>query len=176
MTETETVKLLDVIDTYYSRNKITDKDELKMIIALWHNAFKSLDFKIVFNLLQQYIEVGGAFAPKIKDLKDMYFNSLDDSKTSGEAWDSLLRNIRRYGYYRVEEGLKELDELTVKALNSIGGYSNLCHSENTVSDRARFTDNYNTYLAQKREDFQIGNLKEKLVMLVEDGEVMKIEG
>ncbi len=174
MTEVETAKLLDVIDTYYARNKIADKAELKMIIALWHNSFKDFEFSVVFNLLQQHIEVGVPFAPKISDLKDIYFKSLDTTLSSGEAWDTLMRNVRKYGNYHVQEGLSLLDELTIKALNSIGGYSYLCLSEDTMSDRARFLENYKVYTAREREAKQIGSLQDELVQLVKENEHGKI--
>lgn len=174
MTEQDTVKLLTVIDTYYSRTKVGDK-ELKMIISLWYNSFKDFEFSVVFNLLQQHIEMGVPFAPKISDLKEIYYKTFDKGLDCGEAWEQVMRVMRKYGYYNAGEGLSQLDELTKKALNSIGGYMYLCSSENNImSDRARFMDNYKIYAQRKREDLQLGVHKQKLVQLVEDTKVDSI--
>lgn len=176
MTEAETTKLIDVIYTYYGLKKISDKSEFKMIIALWYNSFKDFDFSLVFNLLQQYIEVGTPFAPKISDLKDIYFKSTNTNLDCGEAWEQLMRNIRKYGIYNAKEGIKQLDELTLKALNSIGGYSNLCRSEDTtISDRAKFMENYKTYSTREREKVQLGGLQQKLAKLVVGEELGELQ-
>lgn len=176
MTEIETTKLIDVIYTYYGQKKIEDKTEFKMIIALWHNSFKDFEFSLVFNLLQQYIEVGTPFAPKISDLKDIYYKNLDTNLDCGQAWDQLMRVIRRYGGYNAKEGIEQLDDLTLKALNSIGGYRYLCTAEDSIiSDRARFMDNYKIYVSKEREAIQIGELQKKLVKIVIDNKGKQIE-
>jgi hypothetical protein len=41
--------------------------------------------------------------------------------------------------------------LIQKAIDAIGGWVMLCHSENEVADRARFLEAYNVYLARERE-------------------------
>ncbi len=171
MTEAETVKLLEVIDVCYNREKVMDKDSLKIKIALWYNSFKDYDFKLVFNLLQQYIEMGTSFPPLIKDLKDIHFRSIYKIPMAGEAWDNLLRNIRKHGIYDTLAGIDKLDELTKKALKSIGGYTYLCCSENVVSDRARFIDSYNEYYIKQREEFIVGHLQKAISGDNENGQM-----
>jgi len=62
------------------------------------------------------------------------------------AWEQVKAQIRRVGYV----GTPELDDMTGEAVRAIGGWREVCLSENSVADRARFVAAYDTFLARER--------------------------
>lgn len=55
-----------------------------------------------------------------------------------DAWGMVQRAIRNYGYARVNEALASLPEEVVQAIKAMGGWAELCASENLEADRAHF--------------------------------------
>jgi Loader and inhibitor of phage G40P len=70
----------------------------------------------------------------------------------GEQWGTVLRAMREQGAYR-EPGVDFVfhDAVTAKCVQSMG-WRELCLSENTVADRARFTDLYDKLAQQSHRE------------------------
>lgn len=66
---------------------------------------------------------------------------------SYSAWQQVTREIVRVGSY----GTPDLDEMTARAVASIGGWRAICLSETAAADRARFVAAYDTFLARERD-------------------------
>ena len=67
-----------------------------------------------------------------------------------DAWAEVCKSFGSHGYYR---GAPEWScALIGQAIAGIGGYTALCVSENTVADRARFLQAYDSYLERERDD------------------------
>jgi hypothetical protein len=58
--------------------------------------------------------------------------------TALEAWGIVIKEIRRVGHWR----RPDLPPAILKAVNDIGGWRQLCMSENNTADRARFVEAY----------------------------------
>lgn len=72
----------------------------------------------------------------------------------GEAWSSVQAAMKREGSYRtpgVEFAFR--DETTARCVAAMG-WRELCLSENTVADRARFIDLYDELAVQSRREQQ----------------------
>jgi hypothetical protein len=67
-----------------------------------------------------------------------------------EAWEEVMKNIQKFGFYRAVEGKEALSELTRKTVDRIG-YIHLCNSENITADRANFRDIYNSLAQRERK-------------------------
>lgn len=55
-----------------------------------------------------------------------------------EAWGLVKRAIRNYGYSRPDEAYASLPIEVVQAIQSMGGWLEICSSENDEADRAHF--------------------------------------
>lgn len=125
---------------------------------------KDLDPDMVLAAVQDVISKS-TFFPAVAEIRTAV-NSLNE-KVMGRldaysAWDVVSTQIRRIGSY----GQPELDDLTARAVDAVGGWRTICMSTNTPSDRARFVQAYDTLLARYRDDVvtlpQVKQLVEKL--------------
>lgn len=117
---------------------------------LYVEMLADLDGPLLIGAVKDYI-TQGTFLPSIAELRNAAYALT--SQASGlldpySAWERVTVEIRRVGYTRTPE----LDELTMQAVKSVGGWRNLCASENVVADRARFIDAYEIFL--RREQVQ----------------------
>jgi len=64
------------------------------------------------------------------------------------AWEEVTSQMRRVGH----TGRPSLDDLTMRAVNAVGGWYGLCVSDNPAADRARFVDAYNTFAKRGEEE------------------------
>ena len=72
----------------------------------------------------------------------------------GEAWKKVQKLISQYGYYRPKEAYAEMDELTRKTVDGIGGFQMLCTNniDNMVADRSKFEKLYEITARRQKED------------------------
>lgn len=100
---------------------------------------------------REYLCNGNEFFPTPGQIYQLA-HSLDDRAagrpTPGEAWDLALAEVRRVGYY----GEPELPELVARAVDALGGWRYLCHSENLVADRAHYLKIYTQLDDRDRQD------------------------
>lgn len=76
--------------------------------------------------------------------------TVGEKSVGGEQWGSVLNAIRAQGVYRkpgVDFGF--VDETTARCVSALG-WEELCKSENTIADRARFIDTYDQLATQHR--------------------------
>lgn len=79
-------------------------------------------------------------------------------RPGGEAWGDVVRAVGRYGYYRTPgEDFKLLDPVTMRCIDALG-WRNLCSSENSQADRARFIELYDRLAKQDRTETVAGVL------------------
>ena len=81
--------------------------------------------------------------PAVSTLRRIWMRQRGEEPLSAaEAWEAVVAEIRRRGYYRLPE---RLDELTLRAVRAAGGWQYLCSSEQPQSDRARFLQIYEDF-------------------------------
>ena len=104
----------------------------------------------VLHLLEQPLD----FMPTAGRIREVAFDLADNAGGSGipdayAAWEEVLSAIREYGSYRTPIFSNELIE---RAVRHVGGWRELCASENTVADRARFLEAFSRLRSRHRED------------------------
>lgn len=73
-----------------------------------------------------------------------------EQSTGGEQWGRVLSAIREQGVYRTPgKDFVFHDPVTARCVAALG-WEELCNSENTVADRARFIDLYDRLAVQER--------------------------
>lgn len=104
---------------------------------IWYALLGDLDYRVLNAAIQKYM-LTNKFPPTIADLREIAATIENGELPDwGEAWESVLRVIRRYGSYGEAEAMASLDELTRSVVRRLG-FRNLCMSENINQDRANF--------------------------------------
>lgn len=98
------------------------------------------------------------------------------TKDYGEAWESVLRAVNKFGYMQELEALESLDEITRRCVKRLG-FINICHSENVTADRANFRIIYDNELKHKQDKDRLPmNLQnQKQAMLEQLTETLALE-
>lgn len=118
---------------YTADNFLPDADSVK----IWYALLKDIPYKVMNTALQKYI-MTERFAPTVADLRKMCVDISEGSLPDwSEGWEQVLRSIRNYGYYREDEALASLDDLTRTCVQRMG-FRNICMTENINVERANF--------------------------------------
>ena len=163
MVESEFTKIALAIKTAYPNFKVlVDKQSMD----IWFMMLSDLDYSILQPAILEHISTNN-FPPSIADIrgKCATFTSIP-IQDYGEAWESVLMAIRRFGYMQELEALESLSELTRKCVRRLG-FRNICMSENITADRANFRMIYETEANRKKVDNQIPKnlLNQKQMMI-----------
>lgn len=114
--------------------------------------------------------------PKVADIRDAVYRLIakkDGIPQPFEAWGQVVAEMK-------QKGITARPDFThpfiMETVNAVGGWYYLCHSENSVSDRARFLEFYEQKLRQHRDDALSLPGVEKLLGRLESGENLKLSG
>lgn len=151
MSEQEFMKIASAIKTSYpSVNVLKDKSSMD----IWYMMLRDLDYRVCQNAVLELISTL-KFPPTIAEIREKSTNYTSlPIKDWGEAWESVLMAIRKFGYMQELEALEYMDELTRKCVKRIG-FQNICMSENISADRANFRMIYETESNRRRVDNQL---------------------
>ena len=123
----------------------------KFEINLWFKALQDLDYQICQMALMELI-TQSEFPPSIAELRKKYAEyTTAPVKTSGEAWEEVRLMVRKYGYYRYDEALEAMDDLTRQAVKGVG-FRDICLSTNIAVERAHFLRLYDALVERKKQD------------------------
>lgn len=92
--------------------------------------------------------------PAIAELRAAAFDILQGDAapmTAGEAWSQVVKAMRAYGVYRLDDARATLNAQVWRCVEAMGGWRELCLSENGVADRAHFIRIYDTVQAREKE-------------------------
>lgn len=78
-----------------------------------------------------------------------YAHDKPDQLSASEAWENVLENVRRYGYYRQDE-VKYLSDDIKKAVDCVG-YKAICLSETIGVERAHFMKAYEALISRENK-------------------------
>jgi hypothetical protein len=92
-----------------------------------------------------------------------------------EEWDKVTDAIAKYGYYRTEEALETLPELTRTIVKRLG-FRNLCMSENISIERANFRDIYNREAEKVKQQNVLSESLKSEILSISQNTVKAIEG
>jgi len=91
------------------------------------------------------------FLPSISEIREAAAGLVEKSAgqvSAVEAWAHVCKQITRVGRY----GSPDFDDITRRAVEAVGGWRELCNSENAVADRARFYQAYDQLASSGRGD------------------------
>lgn len=111
---------------------------------MWHKAFEDQPFAVVFGAVSKYI-LHKKFPPTIADIREEVVRMTNPSamKSGEEAWEEVIIAVKKFGFYRQGEGIKTLDEVSQRAVRTIG-WDNICKSETIGIERANFLKFYDS--------------------------------
>jgi hypothetical protein len=151
MTKEDFKKIALAIKTTFPSSPILQTQEA---MDMWYMFLQDLDYKVCQNAVLEIISTS-KFPPTIAEIREKCSHLISlPVKDYGEAWESVLKAIRKFGYPRELEALESLDEVTRSCVKSLG-YVNICMSENIVADRANFRDIYESRAQRKKTDNQL---------------------
>ena len=106
-------------------------------IQIWYELLKDLDYATANIAIQKHM-VSSKYPPTIADIREQATEvSYGKAPLWSDGWEQVLRAMRLYGAYRLQEALDSMDDITRKAVERLG-FKELCMSENIAVDRANF--------------------------------------
>lgn len=151
MNKKEFATLVAAIRTYYPRETILPNQQA---LELWYMELNDLSYDIAMLALREHVHVS-KWSPSISEIREQAAKIKNGEIADwGEGWKKALDAIRFYGSYRQNEALESLDDITLETVIRLG-YRDLCMSENTIADRARFKDIYEKIAERKKRESHI---------------------
>lgn len=118
---------------YPSNNFLTTKDS----ISIWHEMLQDLPYEVAQAAAKEYIGTS-QYPPTIAEIRAKSLSYTHKPVMDyGEAWGTVLKAIRKYGYMQEIDALESLDNITRKCVERLG-FQNICHDEDEAATRANF--------------------------------------
>jgi hypothetical protein len=163
MSKDEFNKIAFAIKTTFPNSQVLHSRDA---MDIWYMMLGDLDYRVCQTAVLELISIS-KFAPTIAEIREKCscLTSVP-IKDWGEAWESVIRAIGKYGYYEAEKALNSMDELTRICVRRIG-FQNICRSENVAVDRANFRMIYETEASRRKANNQLPPqlLSEKQAMI-----------
>lgn len=151
MTKKEFATFAMALQTYYPRENLLPNNQA---MELWFAQLQDIPYKVAEVGLNKWVSLN-KWSPSIADIREMASSIAHGELPSwGDAWEEVLRAIRRYGSYRPVEAMNSLSPLARKATERIG-FRNLCVSENISADRANFRMIYEQLADREKKEAQL---------------------
>lgn len=162
--------------TYYPREQILPNKEA---MALWFREVQDIPYDVATAALRKWVNTN-KWSPSIADIRETVAQVTNGDELSwGEAWETVLTAIRRWGSYGQVEAMQSLDPVTRRCVESIG-YRTLCLSENISVERANFRMIFDTFQKREREHRQLALPLQETIKALQlkgiDGNVLQIGG
>lgn len=141
----EIPQIINFLIHAYPRQEIS-----KGTIDVYKETLKDIDPDLLRAAVLKHISKSPWF-PSVSELRDAAASLIEQA--SGEpdtftAWAEVMEQVRQVGSW----GEPTFSSPRIyKAIQGIGGWRELCMSENTIADRARFIEAYNTYQSRDQE-------------------------
>lgn len=122
-----------------------DKDAVKSQLALWQQLLADIPGEVLKAAALQHMAQSQWF-PAVAELRQAAGAiAAPAQSTAIEAWGEVVAAMASTRYYRYADGFHELpqfaDPVTQKVVDALG-WGNLCASEDSTADRARFLQGY----------------------------------
>lgn len=138
---------------------------------VWYELLKDLEYEACKSSVIELISTN-KFPPSIAEIREKYSAKTNDRiKTPGEAYESVMTAISKFGRNEPQKAYETMDEATVKTVKQLG-YGYLCNSENMMADRANFMKLYEVIAKEKKIESQLP----EMVQIGNSAAVGQIEG
>lgn len=119
-------------------------------VKVWYSMLKDLPYDTLSLAVQIHIATS-TYPPTIAELRAKCADILVQHDDWTEAWSKVLDVVSGYGLSNGQEGLKQLDAVTVEAVKRVG-YWAICNSENISIERANFRAAYEQIVAREKQN------------------------
>ena len=131
------------------------RTELKPETAnMYYTVLQDLDMDLLKAAVLQIVATSKWF-PAASEIRSAAFDLVEQSEGVPDwpqAWEQVLSEMGRVGYYGKPEWTHECIGAAVRA---VGGWRLLCHSTNQVADRARFAEVYGMTVSRERDTMRM---------------------
>lgn len=151
MTKKEFALLASALKTFYPREQLLPNTQA---MELWFNMLGDIPYQVAEAALQKWVATN-KFSPTIADFRELSTSiQHGDLPDWGDAWQNVREAVQRYGWYRQEEAMASLDDLTRECVRRIG-FERICHSEEPALERANFRMVYETMVQRRKTQEQL---------------------
>ena len=152
MTKKEFAQFAMALKTYYPRESLLPNANA---MDLWYGQLQDISYEVAEVALNKWVATS-KWSPTIADIREMALDvTQGEKKTAADAWENVQKAIRRYGSYREADAMNSFDESTRRAVASIGGFKNICLSEQPGIERAAFLKIYDMEAERQRRRDQL---------------------
>ena len=171
MSEKEFFLLAAAIRTYYPKENILPN---KQAMDLWYRELQDIPYNVAEAGLRQWVSTN-KWSPTIADFREMVSTIQNGVEQDwGEGWEKVLKAIRYYGYYRIDEAMETFDDVTRQCVERLG-FRNICLSENIEQYMANFRKIYEQLQERKRKESQIALPLRELINSIQMKGMERIE-
>lgn len=146
----ETLTILKV--AYPNALKDLSKEDAYIMIKLWYEDFKDYR-KDIFMQAVKNVRSKNVFFPSIADIKNE-INEIENPKlklNANEEWYKVIELVRKYGVYKQDLIMEELNPITARVVENIGLY-NICSSQRIEVQKRQFKELFNDLNGIKSEE------------------------
>ena len=123
MKKTETIKIMGLLAAAYPSAKAITEAQ----VEIWHECLQDLEPQEALTAIRAHI-MGSQFFPTVHEIREQIAQIRVPQLESGEAWGTVQKAIKHYGYYRELEAYGLMDDRTKEAVKAIG-WQQICHTE-----------------------------------------------
>lgn len=117
-------------------------------IKTWYGELKDLDYKACCIAMKGYVR-NNEYPPSIAAIiKACSKENQVQVIPWDQAWEKVIHSVRKYGSYGAREAMEELDDTTKRAVKAIGGFREICTTNNLNSLRREFKESYAVFKAE----------------------------
>ena len=137
--------------TYYPKENILPNQQA---MELWYRELQDIPYQVAETGLRQWVSTN-KWSPSISEIREMASEVRVGSLPEwGDGWEEVIKAIRKYGMYMVDEAMESFTPVTKQCVERLG-FKNLCMSENIAADRANFRMIYESIRERKQKENQI---------------------
>lgn len=152
MTKNEFALFSAAIATYYPRENLFQNPQQ---MALWMRQMQDVPYDAACVALEKWVSLN-KWSPTIADIREAVAEiGMGYVKDWSEAWKDVMDSMTRYGMRDYEKAYETYDACTLETVKRLGGFCDLCRSENIIADRANFRTIYESIVARKKSEVQM---------------------
>lgn len=148
MTNKEISKLMALATANFPN--MQEKD-MGPTLVLWREMLADMPYEVAEAALLKVLATT-KFWPTMAEIREAALTITgQQGLTPAEAWALVEQANERYGYYRAAEGMRSLPPLVQTVVRALGGFQEICSSEEPAVVRGQFLKMYEQYAARERE-------------------------
>jgi hypothetical protein len=125
--------------------------EMRPTANLWKELLGDMPFEVAKAAIIKVLATT-KFWPTVAEIREAAAQLTGPQIISpAEAWALVERANDNYGYYRPIEGMKTLPPLVQTTIRALGGFRDVCASENVGVTRGQFMKMYEQYAVREKE-------------------------